>query len=175
MIEALNLLLDADVSALPVVNGDNILIDIYTRTDITHLAKNHAYTRLQQEELTVHQALSLGRETPSIPEHISSSGGIVGGLTASFMNVAAGRGESSSLWTSPSVLLHSVTRSDTLKTVVERLARPNIQRLMVIDAPSHALEGIISLTDIANYLFMPHSHSIPSEATHERRHPSAVQ
>jgi len=166
LIDALNLLLEADVSALPVVDNEHILIDIYARTDITHLAKNHAYTRLQQEELTVHQALTIGREAPAIPEQFVSTGGVVGGLTATFRNLRGSGSGSGPAWTSSSLHLHSVTRNDTLRTVVERLANPGIHRLMVIDPTTRVLEGIISLTDIAKYLFLLPQIDIANERSH---------
>lgn len=168
LIDAFNLLLEADVSALPVVDKDDVLIDIYARTDITHLAKNHAYTRLQQEEMTVHQALTIGRDVPSIPEQLSSSGGVVGGLTASFRGVNRGGSSCGPVWTSPSLHAHSVTRNDTLRTVVERLANPLINRLMVIEPSTRVVEGIISLTDVATFLFL-----IPESEPQNERHPQA--
>lgn len=146
--EAFTLLLEADVSALPVVNEDNVLIDVYSRTDIIHLVKNQAYTRLQQEEMTVQQALAIGKEPAPIPEvQLSGNCGVIGGLTASFR----GGVSSSPQFTTQS---HLITRSDTLRTVVERLASPGIHQLMIIEANRKTLEGIITLTDVAHYLFM---------------------
>ena len=134
------------------VNHQDVLIDIYARTDITHLAKNHAYTQLQHEEMTVQQALAIGREAPAaMPEQIPAAGSGMGQLSASFRSAAGGSG---SLWISASLRAHSITRNDTLRTVVERLADPGVNRLMVIDANTRTLEGIVSLTDIATYLFL---------------------
>jgi len=154
LIDALNLLLEADISALPVVNDESVLIDIYARTDLTHLAKNHAYTRLQQEEMTVHQALMIGRDPAPIPEQLSPGGAVIGGLTASFHGLPPSGNSAGSIWNSPSLHRHSVTRNDSLKTVVERLANPGINRLMIVDPATRVLEGIISLTDIAEFLFV---------------------
>eukprot|EP00210_Caulerpa_lentillifera_P000334 g327.t1 len=146
--DAFSLLLEADVTALPVVNEDNVLLDVYSRTDITQLVKNQAYTRLQEEEMTVQQALAIGREPASIPEQqLGSNTGVVGGLTASFR----GGVSSCPAWSSQS---HLITRGDTLRTVVERLAAPGIHQLMIIEASHRTLEGIITLTDVAQYLFM---------------------
>lgn len=41
------------VSALPVVNEQQSLLDIYARADITRLCKGNAYNRLQWEDVTV--------------------------------------------------------------------------------------------------------------------------
>jgi len=41
------------VSALPVVNDQGVLLDIYARSDITKLCKGNAYSRLQWEDVTV--------------------------------------------------------------------------------------------------------------------------
>lgn len=48
---------------------------------------------------------------------------------------------------------HVVTRQDSLRTVVERLGVPGVRRLVVVDSSSRRLEGLISLSDIATYLF----------------------
>lgn len=51
--QALGLLLEAGVSALPVVDEKRCLLDVYARADITALAKANAYNRLQWEDVTV--------------------------------------------------------------------------------------------------------------------------
>lgn len=56
---ALSMLLEAEISALPVVDATGVLLDVYARGDITLLARGNAYRRLQYEDLTVAQALSL--------------------------------------------------------------------------------------------------------------------
>jgi hypothetical protein len=48
------------VSALPVLDDQGGLVDIYARADITALAAANAYNRLQWEDVTVGQALRLG-------------------------------------------------------------------------------------------------------------------
>lgn len=50
---ALSLLLEAGVSALPVVDERRTLLDIYARSEITALCKGNAYNRLQWEDVTV--------------------------------------------------------------------------------------------------------------------------
>jgi CBS-domain-containing membrane protein len=52
--------MQAGVSALPVLDEQGGLIDIYARADITALAAANAYNRLQWEDVTVGQALRLG-------------------------------------------------------------------------------------------------------------------
>jgi CBS domain-containing protein len=56
---ALLMLLEAGISALPVVDAEGVLLDVYARGDITLLARSNAYSRLQFEDMTVAQALSL--------------------------------------------------------------------------------------------------------------------
>lgn len=48
------------MSALPVLDDQGGLVDIYARADITALAAANAYNRLQWEDVTVGQALRLG-------------------------------------------------------------------------------------------------------------------
>jgi CBS domain-containing protein len=62
---ALGLLLEAGLSALPVVDGGGGLVDCYARGDITALARGGAYSRLQWEDVTVGQALALAPLPPA--------------------------------------------------------------------------------------------------------------
>jgi hypothetical protein len=69
------MLLEAGVSALPVVDDSRCLLDVYARSDITALAKSNAYNRLQSEEVTVrqgsgqplHKCLGTDAEHPQAP------------------------------------------------------------------------------------------------------------
>ena len=75
---ALSMLLEAGISALPVVDGDGVLLDVYARGDITLLVRSNAYSRLQFEEMTVGQALSLvGGASQVAPQPGSSSGALL--------------------------------------------------------------------------------------------------
>ncbi|KAL2970549.1 hypothetical protein AAZX31_15G146700 [Glycine max] len=62
---ALNLLVQAQVSSIPIVDDNDSLLDIYCRSDITALAKNRAYAHINLDEMTVHQALQLGQDAYS--------------------------------------------------------------------------------------------------------------
>ena len=53
----LNLLLEANVSSLPIVNDRGALIDIYARSDIIQLASDSAYSAISFEDATVSDAL----------------------------------------------------------------------------------------------------------------------
>lgn len=115
---ALNLLLQAQVSSIPVVDGNGSLVDVYSRSDITALAKDSAYARINIDELTVHQALQLGQETSSLPE-----------LSRFQMCL----------------------RTDPLFKVMERLTKPGVRRLVIVEPGSKRVEGIISLSDIFKF------------------------
>ncbi|KAL3648852.1 AMP-activated serine/threonine-protein kinase regulatory subunit [Castilleja foliolosa] len=54
---ALSLLIQAQVSSIPIVDDNGSLLDIYSRSDITVLAKDKIYTHINLEETTIHQAL----------------------------------------------------------------------------------------------------------------------
>ncbi|KAL5182523.1 Sucrose nonfermenting 4-like protein [Glycine soja] len=60
---ALNLLVQAQVSSIPIVDDSDSLLDIYCRSDITALAKDRTYTHINLDEMTVHQALQLGQDS----------------------------------------------------------------------------------------------------------------
>ncbi|EEF45509.1 AMP-activated protein kinase, gamma regulatory subunit, putative [Ricinus communis] len=52
---ALNLLIHAQVSSIPIVDNNDALLDIYCRSDITALAKDRVYTHININEMTIHQ------------------------------------------------------------------------------------------------------------------------
>lgn len=60
--DAFTLLLQAGVSALPVLDENGSLVDVYTRSDVTALARDNAYATVHLHEITVAQALQMGQE-----------------------------------------------------------------------------------------------------------------
>lgn len=46
------------------------------------------------------------------------------------------------------------TKDDTLRAVVERLSLPGVRRLVVVQPETRRVEGLISLSDVASYLFL---------------------
>ncbi|CAK9160822.1 unnamed protein product [Ilex paraguariensis] len=62
---ALSLLVQAEVSSIPIVDDNDSLLDIYCRSDITALAKDKAYAQIHLDELSIHQALQLGQDVSS--------------------------------------------------------------------------------------------------------------
>ncbi|GIL65126.1 hypothetical protein Vafri_18936 [Volvox africanus] len=199
---ALALLLEGRVSSLPVVDEKRCLVDVYARSQITDLCKGGAYNRLQWEDVTVGQGLSLAHNspvpwaqgpagvggpassnTPSVsggPQHTVPPPPGMGGIAAEFAAVAAaavggagsgtgvggvvagapGGATGGSCSSAGSITGHSggrvwvVTKDDTLRTVVERLAVPGVRRLVVVHPETRRVEGVISLSDVAQYLFM---------------------
>ncbi|KAL7178123.1 hypothetical protein ACSBR2_031301 [Camellia fascicularis] len=59
---ALSLLVQAQVSSIPIVDDNDSLLNVYSRSDITALAKGKIYTHINLEEMTINQALQLGQE-----------------------------------------------------------------------------------------------------------------
>ncbi|KAI8529304.1 hypothetical protein RHMOL_Rhmol12G0214900 [Rhododendron molle] len=113
---ALNLLLRENISSIPIVDGDGSLINIYSRSDITSLAKDDAYTRIRLDQPVISQVLELA---------------------------------------DGSNRYHTCTRSDPLYVVMERLSDPVVRRLIVIDAGSQHVEGIITLSDVFRFILNP--------------------
>ncbi|KAG2491725.1 hypothetical protein HYH03_009888 [Edaphochlamys debaryana] len=180
---ALAMLLETGVSALPVVDDKRCLLDVYARSQITDLCKGGAYNRLQWEDVTVGQGLSLAHNNP-VPWSQSGAPGApgggppgpptpapgMGGLSAEFAAAAAAAGggavgAGASAATTPGGPAGSftsqsggrvwvVTKDDTLRTVVERLAVPGVRRLVVVHPETRRVEGLISLSDVAQYLFL---------------------
>jgi len=134
---ALGTLLQAGLSALPVVGPDGALIDVYARADITALARGGAYSRLQWEDVTVGQALALA----ALP-------------TAAWAPATAGAPPPPSAPFPPRPpRVFVCTPADTLRAVVERLASPGVRRVYVIDGPARRVLAVVSLSDVAAFLF----------------------
>ncbi|KAH9602460.1 hypothetical protein KSS87_005257 [Heliosperma pusillum] len=55
----------ADVSSVPIVDDNDSLLDIYSRSDITSLAKDRAYAQIHLDEMSIQQALQLGQDANS--------------------------------------------------------------------------------------------------------------
>ncbi|KAL0441764.1 UNVERIFIED_CONTAM: Sucrose nonfermenting 4-like protein [Sesamum radiatum] len=111
---ALTLLLEAQISSIPIVDNSGIFINIYSRSDITSLAKDNIYTRVQLNQMTVSQALELTAE----------------------------RGRDR---------YKTCTRFDSLYRVMELLSEPDMRRVIVVEASSRRVEGIITLRDVFNF------------------------
>ncbi|KAJ8766747.1 hypothetical protein K2173_007814 [Erythroxylum novogranatense] len=118
---ALSLLIQAQVSCIPIVDDNDSLIDIYCRSDITALAKDKVYSHINLNEMTVYQALQLGQNSFSSHELKSQR-------------------------------CKMCLRSDTVHKVMERLAEPGVRRLIVVEAGSRRVEGIITLRDIFKFM-----------------------
>ncbi|XP_059648521.1 sucrose nonfermenting 4-like protein [Cornus florida] len=119
---ALSLLVQAEVSSIPIVDENDSLLDIYCRSDITALAKDRAYAQIRLEEMSIQQALQLGQDA-------SSPYGFFNGQRCQMC-----------------------LRSDPLHKVMERLANPGVRRLVIVEAGSKRVEGIISLSDVFRFL-----------------------
>lgn len=111
---ALNLLIQAQVSSIPIVDDNDSLLDIYSRSEITALAKDKAYTHINLNEMTIHQALQLGQDSCQ--------------------------------------KCQMCLPSDSLHQVMERLANPGIRRLVIVEAGSKCVKGIVTLGDVFNFL-----------------------
>ncbi|XP_073132750.1 sucrose nonfermenting 4-like protein isoform X2 [Henckelia pumila] len=118
---ALNLLIQAQVSSIPIVDDNDSLLDIYSRSDITSLTKDKLYTHINLEETTIHQALQYRDDPFSTYGYTSQK-------------------------------CHMCLRSDPLYKVMERLSKPEVRRIVIVEAGSKRVEGIISLSDVFRFL-----------------------
>ncbi|MCL7022620.1 hypothetical protein MKW94_018801 [Papaver nudicaule] len=119
---ALSLLLQAQVSSIPIVDDNDSLLDIYSRSDITALAKDRVYAQIHLDEMSIHQALQLGQDA-------NSPTGFFDGQRCQMC-----------------------LRTDSLHKVMERLSNPGVRRLVIVEAGSKRVEGIISLMDVFRFL-----------------------
>ncbi|KAK6147926.1 hypothetical protein DH2020_018838 [Rehmannia glutinosa] len=111
---ALTLLLEARISSIPIVDDGGHFVNMYSRSDITSLAKDNIYTRIQLDQMTVSQALELNGE----------------------------RGRNR---------YQTCTRFDSLYRVMELLSEPDVRRLVVVEASSRRVEGVITLRDVFEF------------------------
>ncbi|CAI0467341.1 unnamed protein product, partial [Linum tenue] len=116
---ALNLLIHAQVSSIPIVDDNDSLLDIYCRSDITALAKDRVYTHINLNEMTIHQALQLGQDS-FYPYELRSQ------------------------------RCQMCLRSDSLFKVMERFGNPGVRQVIIVEAGSKRVEGIVTLSDIFN-------------------------
>ncbi|KAG8182890.1 hypothetical protein JTE90_004255 [Oedothorax gibbosus] len=115
VITALNEFVERRVSALPVVDDNDKVVDIYAKFDVINLAAEKTYNNL---DITVKKAL----------EHRSQY----------FEGVL------------------KCTLDDTFSTVLQRIVKAEVHRLVVVDNEDHVV-GMISLSDILNYLVLRHT------------------
>ncbi|KAK7356077.1 hypothetical protein VNO80_15343 [Phaseolus coccineus] len=120
--EALSLLIQAGISSIPIVDINYSLLDIYSRRDAIALVRDKVYARINLDGFSIHQALLLARDA---------------GFPCALRN-------------GPSC--HMCLRSDSLHKVMERLAHPGVRRLVVVEASTRRVEGIISIGDIFRFL-----------------------
>ncbi|KAF3330770.1 Sucrose nonfermenting 4-like protein [Carex littledalei] len=119
---ALSLLVQAGVSSIPIVDENDSLVDTYSRSDITALAKDKVYAHIRLDEMSVQQALQLGQDA-------SSQYGLFNEQRCQMC-----------------------LRTDPLLKVMERLANPGVRRVFIVEAGTNRVEGIISLGDIFRFL-----------------------
>ncbi|KAF2307241.1 hypothetical protein GH714_025690 [Hevea brasiliensis] len=142
--DALSLLVQAEVSSIPIVDDNDSLLDIYSRSDITALAKDKAYAQIHLDEISIHQWLQPIYTEPEgrlSQENIHNIGSIAIGTRCKF-----------AIWILQWTEMSDVLGSDPLHKVMERLANPGVRRLLIVEAGSKRVEGIISLSDVFRFL-----------------------
>merc|ERR1712038_1879056 len=112
IIEALHKFVNRRISALPIVDEEGKLIDIYAKFDVINLAAEKTYSNL---DISLKQA----------NEH---------------------RNE----WFEG---VHSCKHTDTLFSVMEKIVKAEVHRLVIVDENNRVM-GVISLSDILSYLVL---------------------
>jgi hypothetical protein len=140
--------------ALPVVDEVGRLIDVYARADVILLAANHTYRRVALSEFTVAQALAVGR-APSAEAQAAAAAQAQAAQAAAQAVGAQAAGLPPPYQMKPAVpspRAHTCTRADSLRAVVEALSLPGVRRLVVVDAATGVVEGVVSLSDVVAFL-----------------------
>lgn len=112
---ALTMLLEAQISSIPIVDDGGNLVDMYSRSDVISLAKDNMYTHIQLDHVTISQAIEI--------------------------TVGVHRDR-----------LQTCTRFDSLYRVMELLSEPDKRRVIIVDASSRHVEGVITLRDVFDFL-----------------------
>ncbi|XP_045119682.1 5'-AMP-activated protein kinase subunit gamma-2-like isoform X8 [Portunus trituberculatus] len=112
IIQALNKFVERRISALPIVDADGKLVDIYAKFDVINLAAEGTYSNL---DVTLRKANEYRNE-----------------------------------WFEQ---VHRCTLQETLGTIMERIVRAEVHRLVVVDEKDRVM-GIISLSDILKELVL---------------------
>lgn len=144
--DAMEMILDSGVSSIPVLEETGAVCDIFARADVTSLAKGNAYSRLQFEDFTVGQALSLAAGGPRPPQLLPVGGTSPSSSMSSLQENSTGGQAPQRLWV--------CSPDEPLCGVLERLALPGVRRVVVAHPETKHVEGIVSLSDIAAYLLM---------------------
>ncbi|XP_075514359.1 sucrose nonfermenting 4-like protein isoform X5 [Primulina tabacum] len=113
--DALTMLLEAQISSIPIVDDGGNLVDTYSRSDIISLAKDNMYTHIQLDHMTILQAIEIS------------------------VDVRRDR-------------LQTCTRFDSLYRVMELLSEPDTRRVIIVEASSRRIEGVITLRDVFHFL-----------------------
>ncbi|XP_073018077.1 sucrose nonfermenting 4-like protein isoform X3 [Primulina eburnea] len=113
--DALTMLLEAQISSIPIVDDGGNLVDTYSRSDIFSLAKDNMYTHIQLDHMTILQAIEIT------------------------VDVRRDR-------------LQTCTRFDSLYRVMELLSEPDTRRVIIVEASSRRIEGVITLRDVFHFL-----------------------
>ncbi|XP_058743356.1 sucrose nonfermenting 4-like protein isoform X1 [Vicia villosa] len=119
--DAISILIQGEVSSIPIVNVDNSLLYIYSKSDITALAKNEVYAWISLDKYCIYQQMFRDHRLPCAM--IDQQ------------------------------LLPVCVRTDTLHSVMERLANSDVEELVVVEAGSRRVEGVISIGDVFRFLF----------------------
>nr|AWW05934.1 AMP-activated protein kinase gamma [Macrobrachium nipponense] len=118
IIEALNKFVEHRISALPIVDAQGKLVDIYAKFDVINLAAEGTYNNL---DITLRKANEYRNE-----------------------------------WFEQ---VHKCTLDETLGTIMERIVRAEVHRLVVVDSDDKVI-GVISLSDILKYLVLKPCHDV---------------
>ncbi|RVX22067.1 Sucrose nonfermenting 4-like protein [Vitis vinifera] len=181
----------AQVSSIPIVDDNDSLLDIYSRSDITALAKNRVYAHINLDDMTIHQpawpydqmemhdqenlsdfirvfakaglyksrfwwATPAPRMFIGVHLGVGKGGASIPCLIFSLMlldKVALQLGQDPySPYEFNSQRCQMCLRTDPLHEVMDRLANPGVRRLVIVEAGSRRVEGIVSLRDIFKFL-----------------------
>lgn len=135
---ALEILTGGMQPAVPIVDAQGVVLATYALEDITSLARDQAYMRVQLEELTVRDALVY-------------SGWDMAAIESGNVELA---NASSGIPATQRRHCPTCTMKDSLRSVLELLSMPHVKRLVCVDDETRQVQGMVSDRDLAAFLIV---------------------
>jgi len=161
VIEALKLFIQHAVSAFPVIESTTgRCVDIFSKFDVIHLANDRSYDNLDISIMKVLERRKLNQTTSAAPQtpdantqHTNGNGTGTDSSTGS--PTEAQSHNATSPQSEPVYPVVKCKLSNSFNDVIDLIAKAEVHRLVIVDDSDQVI-GMISLSDILNYLILKH-------------------
>ena len=131
IIEAIDTFITKDISALPIVDKNALLLGIFSKFDVVHFVTTKSYTDLDisLSEVETSKAVYTCKGDINIHKHIDDD-------------------------------MITFTGEDSVLVLMEKLMKAEVDTVVVVDE-SEKVVGVVTTSDIINYLVMRHTSNSP--------------